>query len=108
MQMGTLRPGGPCFLRRSSLPGSAEPQEVNQGGPRVVDAGRAEAKRDWLLESQRGNSQEKQLGARSWGPAEVNGCSLLDQEEPVRVTSSQTQFRHLLTNLESLWLKPHP
>lgn len=73
-----------------------------------MDAGRAEAKGDWLLESQRGNSQEKQLGARNWGPAEVNGSSLLDQAEPVRVMSSQTQFRPQQTNLESLWLKSHP
>lgn len=105
--MGTLRPGCPCFLGLASLPGSAEHQEVYQGCPCVVAAGRAKTKWD-LLGPQRDNSQEMQLGARSWGPTEVNDSSLLDQLETVMVISSQTQFRHLQTKLESLWLKSHP
>lgn len=62
-------------------------------------------KGDWLLgpwppEGQ--VSQEMQLGASSWGPAEVSGSSLLHQAEPVGVISSQTLFRPLRSNLESL------
>lgn len=90
MQMGILRPGCTSFLRLASLPGSAEHLEVNQGGPCAVDAGRAEAKGSWVLESHRGNSQEMQLGAQSWGPVEVSDSSLLDHTEPIGVMSSQT------------------
>lgn len=36
-----------------------------------------------MLESQRGNSQEMQLGAQSWGPVEFSDCSLLDHAEPI-------------------------
>lgn len=50
------------------------------GNPCAVDAGRAEVKANWLLEvwpPERPFSQEIQLGAQSWGPAEVNGSGLL-------------------------------
>lgn len=100
---------GPIFCTRVCWTPGGKPRarEGSFGSRFRKDQG----ERGWLLEAWPPEgllSQEMWSGPWSWGPAKVNGSSLLHQAEPVRVILGQTQFRHVQTNMDSLSLKSYP